>query len=78
MAVFLVRTLHPGEVLPTCAGVFEDVPCSDPFAPFIEQLVADGITAGCHAEPRLYCPTNPITRGQMAVFLTKAFELPLP
>ena len=33
------------------------------------------ITAGCSASPLLYCPANPNTREQMAVFLTKTFSL---
>ena len=58
---------------PGCAGTFADVPCASPFAPWIEQLVAENITAGCGGGN--FCPTNPTTRGQMAVFLTKAFQL---
>ena len=27
------------------------------------------------ARPDLYCPENAVNRGQMAVFLTKTFEL---
>ena len=33
------------------------------------------ITGGCQASPLLYCPDNPSTRGQMAVFLVKTFGL---
>jgi hypothetical protein len=33
------------------------------------------VTGGCAASPLLYCPSNPVTRGQMAVFLTKTFGL---
>jgi hypothetical protein len=40
----------------------------------IEQLAAEGITGGCGNGN--YCPGDPSTRGQMAVFLTKAFHLP--
>jgi hypothetical protein len=41
----------------------------------VQELVARGITAGCAAG--LYCPTDPVTRAQMAVFLTKTFTLAL-
>ena len=41
----------------------------------IEQLAAENITAGCGGNN--YCPNDPITRGQMAVFLTKTFGLKL-
>jgi hypothetical protein len=33
------------------------------------------VTGGCQASPLLYCPGNTVTRGQMAVFLTKTFSL---
>jgi hypothetical protein len=74
MAVFLLKALAvtPG---PCTTAPFSDVPCSSPFATWIQELVARGITAGCAAG--LYCPTTQITRDQMAVFLVKAFNLPL-
>lgn len=39
-------------------------------ADWIEQLYNEGITAGCG--PGLYCPSNSVSRQQMAVFLLKA------
>jgi len=59
-------------------GVFDDVPASHFAAGFIERLAQLGITAGCSAEPLLYCPNDPITRAQMAVFIVVALNLPLP
>ena len=53
-----------------CAGIFGDVPCSSPFASWIEQLAAQGITGGCGGGH--YCPDSPVTREQMAVFLLKS------
>ena len=41
-------------------------------ADWIEELAAQGITGGCQASPPLYCPSNVVTRAQMAVFLLKA------
>jgi hypothetical protein len=52
---------------------FGDVPTSHPFFQFIEALYASGITAGCGAGN--FCPDEPLTRGQMAVFLAKALGL---
>jgi hypothetical protein len=77
MAVFLLKTLEgAGFTPPPCTTApFPDVPCSSPFAAWVQELVARGITAGCGGG--LYCPTNPVTRGQMAVFLTKTFALAL-
>ena len=40
----------------------------------IEWVFAEGITAGCSAER--YCPDNPVTREQMAIFLDRALDLP--
>jgi hypothetical protein len=55
------------------AATFNDVPTSHPFFQFVEALAASGITAGCGNDN--YCPDAPLTRGQMAVFLSKALGL---
>ncbi len=72
MAVFLLKAKHGQFYLPPdCHGVFADVACpANPFADWIEQLVAESITVGCGGNN--YCPSNPVTRAQMAVFLLKA------
>ena len=77
MAVFLLKTKYGSSyVPPACTGVFDDVPCpSDPAVDFIERLAAENITGGCSASPPLYCPDGTSTRGQMAVFITKTFNL---
>ena len=78
MAIFLLRTRFGSMYSPPAAqGIFEDVPEESFVAPFIEDLAARGVTAGCQASPPRYCPADPITRGQMAVFLTRMFELNL-
>ena len=76
MAVFLLRAEHGSSYVPpacTPPGVFLDVPCPGPFTNWIDQLAAEGVTGGCGGGN--YCPSNPNTRGQMAVFLTKTFHL---
>jgi hypothetical protein len=50
--------------------MFDDVPASSPFCPFIEELARRGITGGCGGGN--FCPGDPVTRQQMAVFLIKA------
>jgi hypothetical protein len=77
MAVMLLRAVEgPTYAPPVCdTPVFSDVPCSDPFAAWINELVARGITAGCGGG--LYCPASPVTRGQMSVFLSRGFGLEL-
>ena len=57
-------------------ATFGDVPTNHPFFQFVEALVASGVTAGCGGGN--YCPDNPITRGQMAVFLARALGLQFP
>lgn len=43
----------------------------------IEAIAAEGITKGCNPPVNdLYCPSDPVTRGQMAAFLRRAFDLP--
>ena len=60
-------------VPPACTGIFTDVACPGGFAVnWIERFYNDGITAGCNAAPLEYCPDNPVTRAQMAVFVEKA------
>ncbi len=76
MAVFLLKTVEgAGYSPPACTGVFADVACPSLFADWIEELADRGITAGC--SPTDYCPDDPVTRAQMAVFLTTAFGLPV-
>jgi cysteine-rich repeat protein len=55
--------LHIGESFP-------DVGTAHPFYAFIENLFHNGVTGGCAGGG--YCPGNPVTRAQMAVFLLKA------
>jgi uncharacterized repeat protein (TIGR03803 family) len=70
MAVFLLKTEHgPAFTPPACTGVFPDVPCSSPFAAWVEALAAEGVTAGCGGGN--FCPASPVTRAQLAVFLLK-------
>ena len=74
MAVFLLKAEHGSAyVPPLCTGTFPDVPCPSTFANWIEQLATENITGGCGGGN--YCPGNPNTRGQMAVFITKTFNL---
>jgi glucose/arabinose dehydrogenase len=77
MAVFLLRALKGGTYSPPPATgtVFVDVPASYWAAAWIEQLFAEGLTDGCGTHPqggRLYCPTQRVTRAEMAVFLLRA------
>ncbi len=57
-------------------GTFGDVPTDHLFFRYIEALAAAGITGGCGGGN--YCPSNPVTRGQMAAFLSIALGLHFP
>jgi hypothetical protein len=73
-ATFSVAYSLPGNPPPAVA-TFGDVPTNHPFFQFIEALKASGITGGCQVAPPLFCPDSPLTRGQMATFLSIALGL---
>ncbi|MEA2600271.1 MAG: in [Acidobacteriota bacterium] len=65
----------PGYVPPACStSPFSDVPTSSPLCPWIQELVHRGVTSGCGGGQ--YCPGNPVTRSQMAVFLLSTWHGP--
>ena len=49
---------------------FADVPTSSPFHADILTIATEGITSGCGGGN--FCPTSPVRRDQMAVFLLKS------
>jgi hypothetical protein len=51
-------------------GSFTDVPITQPFYKRIETLLHSGITAGCTGTQ--YCPSDNVSRGQMALFIGRA------
>jgi hypothetical protein len=58
------------------SATFADVPATDGAFAFVEALAASGVSAGCGGGN--YCPDAPLTRRQMAVFLSKALGLYWP
>ena len=72
MAVSLMKAKHGlCFVPPPCTTqIFTDVPCTLGFSPWINQLVAEGITGGC-GNGTTYCPADPVKRQQMAVLLLR-------
>jgi len=54
------------------SAAFSDVPSSSPYFDFINVLSSWQITSGCTATPAQFCPTDMVTRDQMAVFLIRA------
>jgi len=52
--------------------LFTDVPLTHPYIDSITMLQKLGVTSGCG--PSTYCPDDPVTRSQMAVFLIRSME----
>jgi hypothetical protein len=72
-----LRVTYNLQVSPAPAvATFADVPVGHQQFRFIEALFASGITAGCGGGN--FCPDAPVTRGQMAVFLSAALGLHFP
>ena len=53
---------------------FQDVPTTYWAWQYIERLYIAGITGGCSSSPLNYCPTDSVTRAQMAIFLEKGMH----
>jgi hypothetical protein len=79
MAVLIIRGRY-GVATPSSyptTAYFTDVTTSHPYFPWIQKMKQFGITTGCTATT--YCPDDPVTRGQMAVFIMRGgFNLLLP
>jgi hypothetical protein len=74
MAAFIVRAVVGEPVANYCGGIqpFDDVLVESPFCGYIKRLSELNITQGCTVG--LYCPSNNVTREQMAAFLVRAVE----
>ena len=71
-----VRIYYRLQVSPApSVATFNDVSTGHPFFQWIEALAASGITRGCSLSPPLFCPNDPVTRGEIAVFLSRALGL---
>src|SRR5690348_15935088 len=66
-----IAQARPYALTATCTGSpFTDVSCNDPDWQYIKAISDAGVTTGCGSG--IYCPDNPTTREQAAVFLLKA------
>ncbi|HET9529778.1 MAG TPA: S-layer homology domain-containing protein, partial [Blastocatellia bacterium] len=74
MAAFIIRALGDFNPPPPAMQRFSDVPPSNPFYAFIEQMAVRQITLGCGGGN--YCPTDPVLRDQMAAFIIRALHEP--
>lgn len=71
MAVFIVRSvLGTDDFTVRAEPYFSDVQPNHPLFKWIQKMREMNITTGCGLVT--YCPNDPVTRGQMAVFLVRA------
>jgi hypothetical protein len=52
--------------------MFNDVPASNPYCPYIEELARRGAVGGCGGGS--YCPTAAVTRAEMSVFVLRTLD----
>ena len=77
VALCAVRILWRRQLSPApLVATYDDVPTNHPDFRYIESLAAAGITSGCGSQN--FCPDNPVTRGQLAVFMARALGLHWP
>ena len=74
MAVWTVRVLDGDDPPAVSETRFDDVDADGFHAPFIERMAELGVTTGCGDGTR-FCPDDTVTRAQMAVFLSRAYNL---
>jgi dipeptidyl aminopeptidase/acylaminoacyl peptidase len=72
MAAFLVRGM--GYTDDGGGGLFTDT-AGSVFSADIDRLAQAGVTRGCNPpDNTMFCPDDPVTRGQMAAFLHRALD----
>ena len=75
MAEMLVAAFDHISAPARAQGLFSDTAgFSDAAVRAMEGIRAAGVTAGCATNPLRYCPSETVTRGQMASFLTRAIQ----
>ena len=75
MAVWVVRVLDGRDPPPVPVSRFDDVDADGFFAPFIERMAELEVTTGC-GDGSGFCPDGSVTRAVMAVFISRAYDLP--
>jgi hypothetical protein len=73
MAAFIIRALEGNPIAGYCGNTapFGDVPTNSAFCGHIKRMLELNITTGCGNGN--YCPSQNVTRDQMAAFLGRAF-----
>ncbi|HSS18887.1 MAG TPA: galactose oxidase-like domain-containing protein [Pyrinomonadaceae bacterium] len=86
MAAFLARAVGfkvvaAANLTPTpvsLTSVFADVSVSSSSHQYIDFIRRLGITNGCATAPQRFCPTQNVTRAEMAVFIVRALGMKAP
>jgi hypothetical protein len=78
MSAWILRSAFGADYNPPPATgtIFQDVAPDSLFSNYIEDFYNQGYTAGCSADPPLYCPDDSLTRQEMAVFILLGIEGP--
>jgi hypothetical protein len=79
MAVYTLRSIKGNSYQPPDAQhIFADlpVPGKEWMEAWVEEFYREGIGIACQDSPLSYCPENPTTRADMAVFISRAYSLP--
>ena len=79
-AVFLLRAKNGAGYQPpaSTSPIFADTPISGKewMQPWIEEFYRQGYTTGCRVSPLRYCPERNVTRAEMAVFISRVYNIP--
>ena len=75
MAVWVVRVLDGQDPPPVSESRFDDVDSGSFYAAFIERMAELEVTKGC-GDGSGFCPDRNVTRAEMAVFISRAYDLP--
>ncbi|MCS7024076.1 MAG: S-layer homology domain-containing protein [Bryobacteraceae bacterium] len=73
MAEFMIKSLLGSQFTFDWKPAFLDVPETHPAFPYVQKMKELRITDGCTATS--YCPDEPVTRGQMAAFIIRAWNV---
>lgn len=75
VALALLALLAVPVTYVVASDTFTDVPTNAFYHNSVNAVANAGITVGCNSAGTRYCPGDPVTRGQMAVFLDKLGNL---
>jgi hypothetical protein len=80
MAVLLIRSVLGGVEEPPAVTrqTFADVPVGHWSHKYVEDLFIRKMTTGCNVNPLRFCPTAPVSRAELAVFILRVLNINPP